>query len=207
MHGGKNSDRSAAKNDLKVPKKPKKRCTGFPYIGPKLYNMIPKNIKEAQTTNVFKTLLKKWIWKNIHWYKTFDYYYIWQSKYLSIYIFIISYCWMINERFNIKWTYYIRYHCALLNYRIIATRALATFGRLEFLGVIQQDKKTLLQTTVLNSTLLSQSILCSVQSTIMTLFDESWFLWFNPEGMSEAVDTWHFFHTNLAQCLVFLGIL
>ena len=55
--------------------------------------MLPKNIKEAQTTNVFKTLLKEWIWKNIHWYNTFDYYYIWQSKYLSIYIFI-SYCWL-----------------------------------------------------------------------------------------------------------------
>ena len=66
MHGGKNSDRSVSKNDLKVPEKPKKNCTGFSYIGPKLYNMIPKNIKEAQSTNLFKTSLKKWIWKNIH---------------------------------------------------------------------------------------------------------------------------------------------
>jgi hypothetical protein len=36
MHGGKHSERSADKNDLKVPEMPK-RCTGFPYIGPKEY--------------------------------------------------------------------------------------------------------------------------------------------------------------------------
>ena len=28
-----------------------KRCTGFSYIGPKLYNMIPKDIKEAKMTS------------------------------------------------------------------------------------------------------------------------------------------------------------
>ena len=50
MHEGKHSERSAAKNYLYLPEKPPKRCTGFSYIGPKLYNMIPKNIKEAQTT-------------------------------------------------------------------------------------------------------------------------------------------------------------
>ena len=65
-HEGKHSERSAANNDLYVPEKPLKRCTGFSYIGPKLYNMIPKNIKEALTTNVFKTLIKEWIWRNIH---------------------------------------------------------------------------------------------------------------------------------------------
>ena len=42
------------------------KCTGFSYIGPKLYNMIPKYIKEAKTTDDFKTKLKGWIWKNIH---------------------------------------------------------------------------------------------------------------------------------------------
>ena len=47
---------SAANNKMYVPKKPGKKCTGFSYIGPKLYNMIPKNIKEA----------KGWIWENIH---------------------------------------------------------------------------------------------------------------------------------------------
>ena len=58
MHGGKHSERITAKNDLKVPAKPQKRCTGFSYIGPKLYNMVPENIKEAYTTNIFKYLLK-----------------------------------------------------------------------------------------------------------------------------------------------------
>ena len=76
MHEGKHSERSAAKNYLYLPEKTPKRCTGFSYIGPKLYNMIPKNIKEAQTTNVFKSLLKEWIWKNIHPLMTSDYYYI-----------------------------------------------------------------------------------------------------------------------------------
>ena len=65
-HDGKHSERSAANNDLYVPEKPRKRCTGFSYIGPKLYNMIPKGIKEATTADDFKDLLKGWIWKNIH---------------------------------------------------------------------------------------------------------------------------------------------
>ena len=66
IHEGKHSERSAANNELYVPEKPRKKCTGFSYIGPKLYNMIPKNIKEAKTTDDFKTKLKEWIWKNIH---------------------------------------------------------------------------------------------------------------------------------------------
>ena len=41
-------------------------CTGFSYFGPKLYNMIPKDIKEEKTTDDFKTQLKGLIWKNIH---------------------------------------------------------------------------------------------------------------------------------------------
>ena len=57
-HDGKHSEGSAANNDLYVPKKPQKRCTGFSYIGPKLYNMIPKGIKEAKTVDDFKDRLK-----------------------------------------------------------------------------------------------------------------------------------------------------
>ena len=49
-----------------VPENPRKKCTGFSYIGPKLYNMMPKDIKEAKTTDDFKPQLKGWIWKNIH---------------------------------------------------------------------------------------------------------------------------------------------
>ena len=65
-HEGKHSERSAANNDLYVPEKPLKRCTGFSYIGPKLYNMIPKRIKEAKTADEFKDRLKGWIWEDIH---------------------------------------------------------------------------------------------------------------------------------------------
>ena len=65
-HDGKHSERSAANNDLYVPENPRKRCTGFSYIGPKLYNMIPKKIKEAKTADEFKDRLKGWIWEDIH---------------------------------------------------------------------------------------------------------------------------------------------
>ena len=65
MHEGKHSERSAANNEMYVPENPRKQCTGFSYIGPKLL-MIPKDIKEAKTTDDFKTQLKGWIWKNIH---------------------------------------------------------------------------------------------------------------------------------------------
>ena len=41
-------------------------CTGFSYFGPKLYNVIPKDIKNAKSTDDFKTMLKGWICKNIH---------------------------------------------------------------------------------------------------------------------------------------------
>ena len=66
MHEGKHSERSAANNDLYVPEKPRKKCTGFSYIGPKLYNMVPKSVKDAKTTDDFKSKLKGWIWENIH---------------------------------------------------------------------------------------------------------------------------------------------
>lgn len=36
MHEGKHSERSAANNKMDVPEKPRKRFTGFSYIGPKL---------------------------------------------------------------------------------------------------------------------------------------------------------------------------
>ena len=66
MHEGKHSERCAANNQMYVPEKPRKKCPGFSYIGPKLYNMIPKDLKEAKATDDFKTKLKGWIWKNIH---------------------------------------------------------------------------------------------------------------------------------------------
>ena len=65
-HEGKHSERCAAKNDLFVPEKPRLKCIGFSYIGPKLFNMLPKNVKDAKTTDDFKNKLKKWIWDDIH---------------------------------------------------------------------------------------------------------------------------------------------
>ena len=66
MHEGKHSERGAAKNEMFVPEKPRIKCTGFSYLGPKLYNVIPKETKDAESTDDFKTKLKGWIWKNIH---------------------------------------------------------------------------------------------------------------------------------------------
>ena len=37
-----NEWRCAVNNEMYVPEYPRKKCTGFSYIGPKLYNMIPK---------------------------------------------------------------------------------------------------------------------------------------------------------------------
>ena len=58
--------RCAANNEVYVQENPRKKRTGFSNIGPKLYNMIPKDIKEAKSIDDFKTKFKKWIWKNIH---------------------------------------------------------------------------------------------------------------------------------------------
>ena len=61
-----NTQRGVLQITTYVPKKPRKRCTGFSYIGPKLYNMIPKKIKEVKTADEFKDRLKGWIWEDIH---------------------------------------------------------------------------------------------------------------------------------------------
>ena len=52
-------------NDLKVPKKPKVNCIGFTYNGSKLFNSLPKIIKDNLNSVSFKILIKKWIWENI----------------------------------------------------------------------------------------------------------------------------------------------
>ena len=57
--------RSAARNDLKVPEKPMPRCLGFTYNGSKLFNILPRNLRENQNPHSFKTLTKEWIWNNI----------------------------------------------------------------------------------------------------------------------------------------------
>ena len=65
-HDGKHSERNNANNELYVPKKPLVKCTGFSYLGPKLYNMLTTEVKSAKSIDDFKTKLMGWIWKNIH---------------------------------------------------------------------------------------------------------------------------------------------
>ena len=65
-HEGKHSERNNANNELYVPKKPLVKCTGFSYLGPKLYNMLTTEVKSAKSIDDFKTKLMGWIWKNIH---------------------------------------------------------------------------------------------------------------------------------------------
>ena len=47
--------------DLKVPEKPKLKCTGFTYNGAKLFNMLPPQMKETKDPNTFKNMTKDWI--------------------------------------------------------------------------------------------------------------------------------------------------
>ena len=64
-HKDHHSKRSTAKNDLKVPERTKKNCTGFSYNGAKLFNMLPSIVKESENQANFKIMVKDWIWKNI----------------------------------------------------------------------------------------------------------------------------------------------
>ena len=57
--------RSSVKNELKIPNKPSNKSTGFTYYAPKLFNMLPSDIKETENSQTFKALIKKWIWQKI----------------------------------------------------------------------------------------------------------------------------------------------
>ena len=57
--------RSITNDDLKIPEKPVAKCLNFTYNGAKLFNMLPKKLKETQNQKAFKLLTKEWIWKNI----------------------------------------------------------------------------------------------------------------------------------------------
>ena len=63
--GKKYSLRNITENDLKEPEKPIPKCTGFTYYGAKLYNMLPRNLRETENPATFKIKTKEWIWKNI----------------------------------------------------------------------------------------------------------------------------------------------
>ena len=64
-HQNQHSQRRTANNDLKVPERTKKNCTGFSYNGAKLFNMLPSIVKESENQANFKIMVKDWIWKNI----------------------------------------------------------------------------------------------------------------------------------------------
>ena len=57
--------RSITNDDLKIPEKPVAKCLNFTYNGAKLFNMLPKKIRETQNQKTFKILTKEWIWKTI----------------------------------------------------------------------------------------------------------------------------------------------
>ena len=57
------SERCAANKDLFEPEKPRIKCIGLSDIELKLFKMVPRNVKDAKTTDDFKNKLKKWIWE------------------------------------------------------------------------------------------------------------------------------------------------
>ena len=48
-----------------VPEKGKKSCNGFHYMGPKLWNFLPKHIRKTTIRNIFKEKVKDLIWESI----------------------------------------------------------------------------------------------------------------------------------------------
>ena len=50
---------------VRVPDKMKKSCTGFGYIGPKLWNYLPGHIRKTTIRDIFKEKMKDWIWEFI----------------------------------------------------------------------------------------------------------------------------------------------
>ena len=57
--------RSGERQDLNIPLKPRKGCTGFSYTGAKVWNKIPIQIRNNPKTETFKSTLKKWIFDHI----------------------------------------------------------------------------------------------------------------------------------------------
>ena len=52
-------------NDLRVPDKPLVSCTGFTYHAPKLFNILPTEIKKIKDPDTYKKEIKAWIWEYI----------------------------------------------------------------------------------------------------------------------------------------------
>ena len=62
---GSYSLRSDNRQDLAVPPRPKKGCTGFSYTGSQVWNNIPTEIRNHQKPLTFKSMLKKWIFNHV----------------------------------------------------------------------------------------------------------------------------------------------
>ena len=50
---------------VRVPHKMKKNCTGFSYIGPKMWNYLPEHIRKTTIREIFQDKMKDWIWESI----------------------------------------------------------------------------------------------------------------------------------------------
>ena len=57
--------RSIEDGKVKVPEKMKKSCTGFGYIGPRLWSQLPVHIRKTTISDIFKNKMKDWIWEFI----------------------------------------------------------------------------------------------------------------------------------------------
>ena len=57
--------RSESRGDLIIPKRPSRGCSGFSYIGPKLWNKLSKGLRETYDPEPFRRQLKHWIRSSI----------------------------------------------------------------------------------------------------------------------------------------------
>ena len=57
--------RSQSRGDLVIAQKPSRGCAGFTYFGPKLYNRLPKEMRDTRESGPFKRKMKKWVKDNI----------------------------------------------------------------------------------------------------------------------------------------------
>ena len=57
--------RSQSRGDLVIAQKPSRGCAGFTYFGPKLYNRLPKEMRDTRESGPFKRKIKKWVKDNI----------------------------------------------------------------------------------------------------------------------------------------------
>ena len=65
-HLDRHSLRKNTNNCLRVPELHEHRkCTGFTYCGAKIFNSLSIKIRETQDSNIFKELVKNWIWDEI----------------------------------------------------------------------------------------------------------------------------------------------